>query len=170
VRIITATHRDLRTGSFRSDLLYRIEGVTIELPPLRLRRDDIAPLVARFVEAARIRTPRSPVTAMSRETMALLLAWAWPGNVRELQHAVERAVLLGQSNEATPADLPPAIRDAKPSSNAPDFGDTIIPVRELTRAYAAWAVERLGGRKGAACEKLGIDAKTLNKWLTQDGD
>ena len=124
--------------------------------------------MTRFLDAARARTPRAVVTRCSREAMARLLAWRWPGNVRELQHAIERAVLLGQTAEAPPQELPPAIRDAKSTPPTLDFGDAIIPVRELTRAYAAWAVERMGGRKGAACEKLGIDAKTLNKWLAQE--
>jgi len=172
VRIVSATHRDLRArvaaGLFREDLLYRLEGVAIELPPLRQRRDDIPRLVERFVADARAATPKGVVERLSREAMELVLSYSWPGNVRELEHAVARAVLLGRAVEAQPGDLPPAVSSPRRVRSDVDFGDTVVPVRELQRRYAAWALERVGGRKTLACEKLGIDAKTLNKWLAVD--
>jgi len=172
VRIIAATHRDLRariaSGHFREDLLYRLEGVVVEIPPLRQRRDDIAPLVERFIAEARAASPRAVVERFSHEAMLRILDYGWPGNVRELENAVSRAVLLGRTPEAQLSDLPSAV-SAKPSSRAAfDFGEEIVPVRELQRRYAASVLERLGGRKALACEKLGIDAKTLNKWLAID--
>jgi two-component system, NtrC family, response regulator HydG len=172
VRIVAATHRDLRgrvaQGLFREDLLYRLEGVAIEIPPLRQRRDDIPVLVSRFVEDARAAQPRSTVTRLGRDAMERILSYTWPGNVRELEHAVARAVLLGQGEEATLDDLPPQVTRRRASRDALDFGETVIPVRDLQRRYAAWALERSGGRKAITCERLGIDGKTLNKWLSTD--
>ncbi len=172
VRVIAATHRDLRAlvkdGRFREDLLYRLEGIAIEIPPLRQRRDDIPLLVSSFIGAARKTNPKATVERFSREAMNLVLEYEWPGNVRELEHAVARAVLLGRGEEATPADLPPAVAKRRAPTVGIDFGGEIVPVRELQRRYAAWALERVGGRKMLACEKLGIDAKTLNKWLSAD--
>src|SRR5262249_37390902 len=106
-----------------------------------------------------------------REAIDVVLAYSWPGNVRELEHAVTRAVLLGRAAEAQPADLPAAVTSpASASGRSVDFGAEVIPVRELQRRYAAWSLERIGGRKMLACERLGIDAKTFNKWLASDGE
>lgn len=173
VRIVAATHRDLRAlvraGTFREDLLYRLEGIAIEIPALRHRRDDIPILVEQFIAAARANNPKAAVERLSREAMERALAYAWPGNIRELEHAVARAVLLGRSAEATISDLPSAVAQKAATTIASmDFGEQVVPVREVQRRYAAWALETLGGRKMLACEKLGIDAKTLNKWLAAD--
>jgi two-component system response regulator HydG len=171
VRIVAATHRDLRelvaTGVFRADLLYRLEGVVIEIPPLRQRREDIPLLAEHFLGDARARHPKATVERFSSAATRALLDYGWPGNVRELEHAVGRAVLLGKTREIEPADLPSSVL-APRGGPAAEFGDTIVPVRELQRRYAAWALERLGGRKMLTCERLGIDAKTLSKWLAAD--
>ncbi|HVJ88520.1 MAG TPA: sigma-54 dependent transcriptional regulator [Labilithrix sp.] len=170
VRIVAATHRDLRArtaaGLFREDLLYRLEGVAIEIPPLRQRREDIPVLLGRFLADARDQNPRSVVERFAPDAIKLMMTYSWPGNVRELEHAVTRAVLLGKTAEAQLTDLPPAIVNPPASERPIDFGEEVIPVRELQRKYAVWALERLGGRKMLACEKLGIDTKTLNKWLS----
>jgi two-component system response regulator HydG len=172
VRVVAATHRDLRAlvaeGKFREDLLYRLEGIAIEIPPLRHRRDDIPLLVDAFIASARARTPKAVVERLSREAMDRVLAFDWPGNVRELEHAIARAVLLGRSPEAGVRDLPPVVAQEQPPRSTPQFGDELVPVRDMQRRYAAWVLERVGGRKMLACEKLGIDAKTLNKWLAAD--
>ena len=102
--------------------------------------------------------------------MTQLLEYSWPGNVRELQHAVARAVVLGRSAEAALTDLPPAIVEGRSRRPSVDFGDGIIPLRELQRRYAAWVLDRVGGRKARACEKLGMDGKTLNEWLANSDD
>ncbi len=172
VRVVAATHRDLRArvnaGLFREDLLYRLEGVAIEIPPLRQRREDIPMLLARFLGDARAQHPRAVVERFAPEAIDIVMSYPWPGNVRELEHAVTRAVLLGKAVEAQPRDLPAAIVSPPTANDEIDFGREILPVRELQRKYAAWVLERVGGRKMLACEKLGIDAKTLNKWLTVD--
>ncbi len=173
VRVVSATHRDLReraaAGLFREDLLYRLEGVAIEIPPLRQRRDDIPMLLAQFLADARAHNPRAVVERFSSEAIELLVNHSWPGNVRELEHAVTRAVLLGKNSEASATDLPQSLKmPVNRGASGVDFGTDVVPVRELTRRYAAWALERCSGRKSLACEKLGIDAKTLNKWLAAD--
>ena len=168
VRVLAATHRDLReqakAGAFREDLLYRLEVVAIELPALRHRREDLPELIETFVREARARHPSSPVERLSAEAMARMLDHGWPGNVRELQHAVERLVLLGRGAEASVADLPPAVREPPPSPT-PWAGRTVLPIRELQKRYAAWALEQNGGHRGKTAEALGVDLKTLAKWL-----
>jgi two-component system response regulator HydG len=170
VRIVAATHRNLRDRvtrhEFREDLLYRLDVVTIHLPPLRHRRDDIPALVAHFLRESRARHAASPVDEFSQEAMARLMAHAWPGNVRELEHLVERTVLLGRKSLVGPDELPSSIGE-RPET-AIDFGQTVLPLREMQRRYVAWAHEQLGSRKLLTAERLGIDDKTLGRWLTRE--
>jgi len=169
-RFLVATHRDLRRlvaeGRFREDLLYRLDVVTIELPPLRLRRDDIPDLIDHFLTEARARHTHSPVERFSAAAMRKLLEYDWPGNVRELEHTVERAVLLGRSAEIGVDDTSLRGRDVR--SDAPAFSGPVVPVREMQSRYAAWALEQLGGRKLVTAEALGIDDKTLARWLARE--
>lgn len=88
--------------------------------------------------------------------------------VRELEHLIERLVLLCRGDEVSLADLPKSLTDRRPEVSEPRFGERVIPIRELQRRYAAWALERLGGAKMATCEALGIDSKTLSKWLSSE--
>jgi two-component system response regulator HydG len=176
VRVIAATHRDLRerarTGAFREDLLYRLDVVTIEIPALRHRREDIPPLIERLLAESKGRHTQSPVERFAPDALAKLLEYAWPGNVRELAHAVERVVLLGKSPEVHAADLPPSITSA-PAPGLPaavGAGTGVLPIREVQRRYAAWALERLGGHKTRTAEALDVDAKTLTKWLASQED
>jgi two-component system response regulator HydG len=170
VRVLAATHRDLRarvaTGEFREDLLYRLEVISIDLPPLRLRRDDLPELIQHFLARAKEKHRASVVERLSPPALDVMLGYAWPGNVRELEHVIERAVLLGRAPEVTESDLPAQLR-ARPADALPAFGNTVIPMREMQRRYAAWAYEQLGGRKMLTAEKLGIDDKTLTSWLAK---
>jgi two-component system response regulator HydG len=154
----------VKAGLFREDLLYRLEVVTIELPPLRLRHEDLPALIEHFLARAKEKHP-SAVERIGRDALAILLEYAWPGNVRELEHAIERLVLLGRSAEATSADLPPSVREKPAGGTA--FAEPVIAMREMQRRYAAWAFERLGGRKMFTAETLGIDDKTLTKLLAR---
>jgi two-component system response regulator HydG len=169
LRIVAATHRDLAervaAGAFREDLRYRLDVVSIDLPPLRQRRADIPLFIEHFLREARARHPGSPAIRVAPSAAARLVEHPWPGNVRELGHAVERMVVLARSMEITEADLPPAITGNK--LPAPIFEGGVIPVRELQRRYAAWALEVLGGHRTRTAERLGIDAKTLAKWLSE---
>jgi two-component system response regulator HydG len=171
VRILAATHRDLRqlvqTGQFREDLFYRLDVVSIELPALRHRREDIPALVEHFLAEAKRKHPESRVERFSSEALSALMDHAWPGNVRELAHVVERLVLLGPSTEIAGADLPGSVRPSQAANLPPIFDGSVIPAREVQRRYAAWALEQLGGHRARTAERLGIDAKTLAKWLTE---
>jgi two-component system response regulator HydG len=173
VRIIAATHRDLpvavRQGQFREDLLYRLDVVSVRVPALRNRREDLPDLAARFLEQARARYPRSPVERFGAEALELLGGYGWPGNVRELAHTIEKAVLLGNGPEIVAKDLPEVVRQGQ-SSDGMVFQGEVIPIRKLQRKYAAWALARFGGHRGRTTESLGIDAKTLNKWLNAVDD
>jgi two-component system response regulator HydG len=173
VRVIAATHRDLRQriaeGSFREDLLYRLDLVTIEVAPLRNRRPDIPLFVNQFLAAAKARHPTRMVTGFSREALQRLYDYTWPGNVRELAHVIERCVLLADGPEVTERDLPAQLRDALPE-DAAMFRGEIIPLREIQRRYAHWAYEQLGNQKARAADRLGVDIKTLNRWLSLDED
>ncbi|MGK3960842.1 sigma 54-interacting transcriptional regulator [Sorangium sp. So ce118] len=123
VRILAATHRDLEAmcerNEFRSDLLYRLSGVSVTLPPLRERVEDIDPLCAAFLqrasEANGLAVPR-----IEPRAVALLQAYPWPGNVRELRNAIERAVVLARSDVITCDDLPERVRSVAPRSKPPE--------------------------------------------------
>jgi two-component system response regulator HydG len=173
VRILAATHRDLReralAGAFRQDLLYRLDVVTIEIPALRHRREDVPLLVERLLLEAKKKHPQSLVDELSGEAMARLLDYSWPGNVRELAHALERIVLLSRNRVAQPSDLPPSLTQARSSEMPGALEESVLPIREVQRRYAAWALEKLGGHKARTADALGVDAKTLAKWLKGEG-
>jgi two-component system, NtrC family, response regulator HydG len=166
VRVIAATHRDLasliREGQFRDDLRYRLNTLTLAVPPLRQRREDIAPLAHHFLAAARARMPSSPVTSISDEAMGMLERGSWPGNVRELESAIERLVVLTRESEVKPHDLSflPESVDAEvgpwPNTNGRHF-----TMREMNEQYLEWTLEQTRGDKSRAAALLGIDVSTL---------
>jgi two-component system, NtrC family, response regulator HydG len=168
-RVIAATHRDLHqrvvARTFREDLLYRLDVLRLEVPPLRHRADDIPVLIEHFLRAAKARYPQSVVERLSAEAMTKALAHAWPGNVRELQHVIERSVLLGRSTEAPASDLPFAATVKGDAGTA--FHGEVLPLREVQRRYAVWAYDRLAGRKLHTADKLGVDVKTLGRLLVE---
>jgi DNA-binding NtrC family response regulator len=166
-RVILATHEDLgrlvAAGRFRSDLFWRINVITLEMPPLRDRSGDI-PLLARHF-LARAATAVRPVEDFTPAALDALLAHAWPGNVRELQHAVERAVLLGRTPLVDVADLPPSIT-SRPAAATPALKQALAhPERQLIID----ALERHGWRRDAAARALGINRTTLYKKLKRLG-
>ncbi len=114
VRVVAATHRDLeamgREGTFRSDLYYRLHGMTIAVPPLRERKDEIGPLAEAFLRDAARDNARA-VRAFDPAAMAALLRWGWPGNVRELKNVVERGVVIARGDVITLEDLPERVRE-----------------------------------------------------------
>jgi len=173
VRIIAATNRNLRervaAGAFREDLLFRLNVVELEVPPLRHRAADLPALIAHFLAAARARSPRTPVVRFSPAALGRMFAYPWPGNVRELENLIERVVLLGGSEEVGVADLSEAIRvgTATPGNH---FDGAVKSLQAVERDYARWALEQLGGRKLATAEKLEIDRKTLNRLLEPPAD
>ena len=169
VRIIAATHRDLQEMAhqqkFREDLLYRLDVVAVEIPALRHRREDILPLVEHFLRTFRAKYPTSPVTGFSPAALTRIMDYAWPGNVRELAHLIQRVVVLGKGPVADLDALPPALLQEGPAASG-GFSE-ILPARELQHRYAVWALERCGSHKSRTAERLGIDIKTLNRWLME---
>ncbi|MGD0526447.1 MAG: sigma-54 dependent transcriptional regulator [Polyangiaceae bacterium] len=167
VRVVAATHRDLRRqvaeGHFREDLLFRLDVVTIAIPPLRDRREDLPELFAHFLELSRRKHPQSPVRRLSKPVIERLMAYAWPGNVRELANVLERFVLLGTAEEVPVDDLPLGVTTAATATHV--FSGPVLPLQEVEKRYARWALEQLGGRKMATAEKLEIDRKTLARLL-----
>jgi DNA-binding NtrC family response regulator len=159
VRLVAATNRDLaeamRAGQFRQDLYYRINTISVLLPPLRERGDDTGLLARHFVEAhaAYGRKRLSPAA------LALLEAYAWPGNVRELLHAIERGVILAKGEEILPEDLPPEVAGSAPVPAA--TGVAAGTLESLERTHIVSTLRQVGGHRGKASALLGIDPKTL---------
>ena len=155
LRVVAATNRDLReevrTGRFREDLYYRLNVITVHLPPLRERREDVPALTDHFLGIYTARTGKT-VQTVSDETMDLLLRHDWPGNVRELENAIEHAVVRAHGAVLTARDLPPEVRR--------QAGGTPLPTGNLsTRIDAALAAA--GGRVGRAAEILGVHRTTV---------
>jgi two-component system response regulator AtoC len=167
VRIVAATNRDMeaavKQGSFRADLYYRLHVVSIRIPPLRERREDIPLLAEHFAQ----KHGRAEGSAISPEAREILLAHDWPGNVRELENVIARALALNPSGVVVPEDLPEAIRAAIPApakAPLPDVSDR-PSLAELERRYASQVLQETGGNKTRAAEVLGIDRKTLYRIL-----
>ncbi|HWB77861.1 MAG TPA: sigma-54 dependent transcriptional regulator, partial [Nannocystaceae bacterium] len=166
VRVIAATNRDLdaevRAGRFREDLLYRLSVVTIEVPPLRRRDNDVLLLAHHFVRRASARHGRS-VTGIAPQAAACLLAYPWPGNVRELENCIERAVVLARYATLTADDLPSRVR-AHPSALPAEVASTeLLTLAELERRYVRHVLAATGGNKTVAARILDVDRKTLAK-------
>jgi two-component system response regulator HydG len=171
-RIIAATNQDLRAPrserTFREDLLYRLDVLTVTAPALRDRTADLPELVAHFIAESRSRYPRSPVESMSAAALARLSTYEWPGNVRELAHMIERLVLLGSTKAVDVDHLPERVREQPPASPVLQFGGEVMPMKRVQRLYASWAVSQMGGNRTRAAEVLDVDVKTLRSWLAQE--
>jgi DNA-binding NtrC family response regulator len=173
VRIMAATNRDLdaeyRKGTFRKDLYFRLNVVTISLPPLRERRSDIPILAAFFLE--RLAAGRG--VQLSGNAMKALLAYDWPGNVRELENCLERAVALGDQRIIEVNDLPPAIARAEVQaepSDAQEFSGRAADLHatdleDIERATIARVFSQVNGDKALAGKMLGISRATLYRKL-----
>jgi DNA-binding NtrC family response regulator len=167
-RLLSSTNRSadqaVKEGQLRQDLYFRINTVTIAVPPLRERRDDIPILVRAFLDRYRAKHQRG-VDAIEPEAYRRLLSYAWPGNVRELQHAIERAVLIARGKEITLADLPESLQHATTETGA---SSTIAPsevpagsLEEIERASILKALESTRWNKQAAAALLGLRRPTL---------
>jgi len=142
VRVISATHRDLplaiRDGKFREDLFYRLRVVTIELPPLRAHKEDIAALASAFLQLHGARLARR--ARLTKEALATLERYDWPGNIRELKNAIERAMVLSRGEEVSPADLPDEVVKGTPilpksAADGADLGLAENDFREAKRKF-----------------------------------
>lgn len=165
-RIIAATNRDLadeiRAGNFRDDLYYRLRVVSIELPPLRQRGQDVILLAEHFLRRYSERYS-VPIKGLSEAAVRALVSYDWPGNVRELENAIDRAVALGRFDQIGVEDLPPTI--VRPSAPTPDAPVPLIPVDDVVRRHVLSVLEAVDGNKSLAAEILQIDRKTLYRRL-----
>jgi two-component system response regulator HydG len=175
VRIIAATHQDLETrvreGRFRADLFYRLNVVTLRIPSLRERREDIPLLVEHFIDRARARNPRSRVTGFSAEVVSALGTMPWPGNVRELENLIERLVVLVPRETVELAELRLHAPAVSPETHPLTLAQQELwPLRQLEGEYIAWVVARCGGNKTRAAELLGIDVSTIHRREREKGN
>ena len=187
VRIVSATHRpleqEIEKGNFRADLFYRLRVVTIEITPLRERREDIPALAESFMHLAAARY-KMPARAIAPAAMRRLVAYDWPGNVRELRNAIERAMVLAEGDELTVRDLPEEINGLIGGSNASPHPATIesgddlsVPFtadfrtdrREFERRYITRCLEESGGNVTRAAAVLGMHRQSLQHKLRELG-
>jgi DNA-binding NtrC family response regulator len=178
VRFVAATHRDLRAqitrGQFREDLFFRLNGIAIEIPPLRDRPSEIEPLAELFITRACAQPKPRPAPPISPEARAVLRHYAWPGNVRELRNAMERAVVLAGTDPIVPAHLPTEIANAgvsaqrgvprviSSSARGATAGSALrSDLEALERERILTALEQCGGNQSRAARMLGMRRATL---------
>jgi DNA-binding NtrC family response regulator len=171
VRFIAATHRNLmgevKSGDFRQDLYYRLNVITIRLPPLTDRSGDI-PLLANHFLSQKSRTMGKDIRLIDSEAMALLTQYGWPGNVRELENVIERAVTLENGGTIWAEDLPESIRNL--SIETYRHTPSAIPtLDEQEKHYIQWVLEKSGGNKTKAAKIMGIDRVSLWRKLKRYG-
>ena len=184
VRIVSATHRPLEqeiaNGNFRADLFYRLRVVTVDIPPLRERREDIPMLAETFVRLAADHYDL-PERTLSQGTLKRLLEYNWPGNVRELKNTIDRAVIMAEGDEITPRDLPDEITAGMPVSTSADGNEENdglrVPFtadfredrREFERRYITRCLEHTHGNVTRAAEILDMHRQSLQHKLRQLG-
>jgi DNA-binding NtrC family response regulator len=173
-RVVAATNRDLKaevaSGRFREDLLFRLQVVTVHVPPLRERKRDIALLIRHFI-ARHSERLRRPAPRIAPEVFETLENYAFPGNVRELSHIIERAMLLAREGVITASDLPPEVAHTKSVDGGAAMGslaDDWPTLAVLERRYIDRVLSRTGGNKTRAAEVLGIDRRTLNRMFARE--
>ncbi|HEY7156518.1 MAG TPA: sigma-54 dependent transcriptional regulator [Gemmataceae bacterium] len=163
VRVVAATNRDLaeeiKNGRFREDLFYRLNVVSIYLPPLRERRSDIPELIEHFLSTRPIGPLRSRVDA---EALKALLAYSWPGNVRELANVLERAQILAENHLITPEDLP---ENVLVSAAAPEQAGDPRHLRAVERHHVQTVLQEEKGNKVQAARVLGISRRSLYRLI-----
>ncbi len=173
IRLVAATNRDLeamiREGTFRKDFFYRLNVITVSLPPLRERREDI-PLLANFFASKLSRNAGRHMAGFTPEARACLLRYDWPGNIRELANAIERAVVLGEGELIRPEDLPETVLEAVPSlePGAPigKYHDTVTGFK---RRLIADALEQSGGNVTRTAELLDLNPTYLHRLIRNLG-
>ena len=170
VRVIAATHRDLvamaRTGEFREDLLFRLDVVSITLPPLRERREDIPLLVDHFLRRF---ADEGKARGVSREAMDLLLKHDYPGNVRELENLVHRAVVLSRGELVSTSDLPLHLAGLKGEAGKEESGGFTERVEAFEKRLILEALDRSGGVQTRAAAALGMSERHLRYKLKKFG-
>lgn len=185
VRIVSATHRPLEqeitNGNFRADLFYRLRVVTVDIAPLRERREDIPLLADTFLRLAAERY-ELPQRVLGQSALRRLVEYNWPGNVRELKNSIDRAVIMAEGDEVTPKDLPDEITAGMSKSNIVEGGDSEIDGlrvpftadfredrREFERRYITRCLEHTQGNVTRAAEILDMHRQSLQHKLRQLG-
>lgn len=190
VRVMAATHRDpqeeVRAKRLREDLYFRLNVVTLTIPPLRQRNQDIPDLVASYLTWLRPRVSRS-VTGIAPEAIEAMMHYTWPGNVRELINVIERAMLLCDGEQIRLADLPDTIRSPEPAAAAaaarpdpvgPSFDEHLHQplaqarrdlLESFERVYLAHHLKACGGRVGDTAKRIGIEPRSLFNKMKQYG-
>ena len=170
IRIVAATNADIEKavaeGRFRTDLYYRLGVITITMPPLRERREDIELLAEKFLRNACSRAQRT--VSISPPAMAALTAYEWPGNVRELENVVERLVVFSRGSTIDVADLPPTLQHGPQDLKTALFQD-LPSLDELERRYLRHVLDAVGGNRTRAAEVLGVDRRTLYRMAERYG-
>jgi two-component system response regulator AtoC len=182
VRVVAATHRDLReevrAGRFREDLFYRLNVFAVTLPPLRERPEDVPLLAAHFLEK-HANALRRTLSGFAPDALARLAAHAWPGNVRELENVVERAVAVAGGARVEAADLPAEVGAAPgaPAPPAPQAALAALPYKDavagardrVTREYLVALLAEFGGNVTRAAERAGLERESLHRLLRKHG-
>jgi two-component system response regulator HydG len=172
VRIIAATNRDLeeeiKRGAFRRDLFYRLNVITVHLPPLRARLDDVELLAESFLRRSAETAGVAP-KRLHEDTLEVLLNYSWPGNVRELENAMERAIILTAGDVIVPDALPDRVRERDAEPLVADRAPGNPTLDAVERAYIMWVLQSEQGNKTRAADVLGIDPSTLHRKLARFG-
>lgn len=170
VRVLAATSRDLRKmvqeGSFREDLFYRLNVVSIELPALRERTDDLPLLIERFLRDIS-EQKHTPIRRVSPEVMRRFQQYRWPGNVRELRNTLESMIVLAEDEVLTERDLPTQIMRAVASAPSDQQIPAGLTMDQLERLAIMQVLEQYGGNRTHAAQRLGISVRTLQRKLRQ---
>ena len=171
VRLVAATNRDLKKmvaeGKFRDDLFYRLSVVTVNLPPLRERRDDVPLLVTAF-NRQYSEENNTPVRDITQEAVNVLMAYDWPGNVRELRNAVEQMVVLARGDRLTVRDIPSTIRSGADLTKISVVRPGVtMTVEEAERQLIIQSLKDTKGNRTKAAEKIGMSRRTLHRKLKE---
>jgi len=170
VRVLAATNRDLdvemKQGTFRSDLYYRLNVITMHLPPLRERQEDIPLLADAFLKRIAGERGQEP-KRLSADGLEAAMQYDWPGNVRELENALEHAIVLATGSEVTAGALPERVRIRKSERLVAPRTPANPTLETVEQAYIMWVLQAEGGNKSRAAEVLGIDPSTLYRKLAR---
>ena len=171
VRLVAATNRDLKKlageGKFRDDLFYRLSVVTVNLPPLCERREDVPLLIAAF-NRQYSEENNVPVRDITQEAVNLLMAYDWPGNVRELRNAMEQMVVMARSDRLTVRDIPAGIRSGADLTKISVVRPGVtMTVEEAERQLIVQALKETGSNRTKAADKIGMSRRTLHRKLKQ---
>jgi DNA-binding NtrC family response regulator len=166
--VITATNRALelmmKEGGFREDLYYRLNVFSLQIPPLRERRDDIPPLVGHFIRNSAVAQKRN--VRVSDAAMEVLRRYPWPGNVRELENVIERALILCDAGVIEPEHLPLGVR-LEPTFRSTEEDGRLVTLEEIERRYVMRVVEQCNGHRQKAAAILGISERNLYRKLKE---